>query len=390
MRLDGERMLFGKKDIARFACISVIVLCAVLVCGMFLNYYLDIRAIEPQIVSPLARIFYDAQCSTAIVVCAVSGGCLLLTSLVMLLFFIKYFIDTHKPQLGVLKAMGYPSIRIAKRFWVFGLSVLLGAVLGLCGAYALMPEFYRLQNADKLLPDIPIGFHPGVMVGFTLVPAAAFAALAVLYACKKLEQPVLLLLKDGARQQKASKKRNVSDDPAQSFLAAMRKNALRSKKSLAFFIWLSAFCFSSMTQMSFSMRELSSEMMGAMMLLIGLTLACVTLFLAIATVVRGSAKPIAMMRVLGYSRGECASSTLGAYRPIAYAGFAVGTVYQYALLRVMVDIVFRDVAGVPAYSFDTPMMFLSLGCFAAAYELVMYACARRIGKAPLKQVMLEE
>lgn len=383
-------MLFGKMDIARFACITVIVLCAVLVCGMFLNYYLDIRAIEAQVISPPARMYYDAQCSTAIVVCAVSGGCLLLTSLVMLLFFIKYYVDTHKPQLGILKAMGYSSIRIAKRFWVFGLSVLVGSVLGLCGAYALMPEFYRLQNADKILPDISIGMHPSVIVGFTLVPTAFFAALAVLYACKKLEQPVLLLLKDGARQQKAPKKRTASDDPAQSFLAALRKSTLRSKKSLAFFIWFSAFCFSAMTQMSFSMRELATEMMGAMVLLIGMTLAIVTLFLAVTTVVRGNAKLIAMMRVLGYSRGECVSSTLGVYRAIAYFGFAVGTVYQYALLRVMVDIVFRDVADVPAYSFDTPMMFVSLGCFVVAYELVMYACARRIGKAPLKQVMMEE
>ena len=38
------------------------------------------------------------------------------------------------------------------------------------------------------------------------------------------------------------------------------------------------------------MKELSGVMMGAMMLLIGLVLACTTLFLAITTVIRGEYK----------------------------------------------------------------------------------------------------
>lgn len=52
-------------------------------------------------------IFYNAQVSTAKVVCLVSGGCLLITSVVMLIFYSKHYIDSHKKELGILKALGY-------------------------------------------------------------------------------------------------------------------------------------------------------------------------------------------------------------------------------------------------------------------------------------------
>ena len=87
-----------------------------------------------------------------------------------------------------------------------------------------------------------------------------------------------------------------------------------------------------MTQMSFSMKDLSSEMMGVMMLVIGLVLAFTTLFLAITTVINGNTKTIAMMRVFGYSQKECCRAILGGYRPLSYIGFIIGTVYQYGLL----------------------------------------------------------
>ena len=144
-----------------------------------------------------------------------------------------------------------------------------------------------------------------------------------------------------------------------------------------------------MTQMSAGMKDLGSVMMGAMMLLIGLVLACTTLFLAITTVINGNKKTIAMMRVFGYSQRECCQAILGGYRPVSYVGFALGTVYQYALLRIMVDLVFRDVEQIPVYRFDVPAMLLSLAAFIVIYELVMLLYSRRIGRISVKEIMLE-
>ena len=71
-------MLVGIKNVSKLIGISIIACCAVLVCTMFLNFYFDIRLIESEITSELSMFFYNAQVSTAKVVCLVSGGCLLL------------------------------------------------------------------------------------------------------------------------------------------------------------------------------------------------------------------------------------------------------------------------------------------------------------------------
>lgn len=382
-------MVVGIKDAAKLIGISIISCCAVLVCAMFLNFHADIVGIKDNITSEQAMVFYDAQVSTSRVVCAVSGGCLLITSVIMLIFYIKHYIDTHKKGLGILKALGYSNMRIAKNFCVFGLSVLIGAALGFGGAFLLMPTFYSLQNEDKILPEIPLRFHPELLVFLVILPTVVFAILSVCFAAHALKKPALALLKDSVRTSAKTHKTKAEKDTGGSFIGDLKKTTLKSRKSLVFFMVFASFCFSAMTQMSAAMRELSSFMMGAMILLIGLVLAFTTLFIAITTVIRGNTKTIAMMRVFGYSQKECCKALLGGYRPLGYIGFAVGTVYQYALLRIMVDIVFKDIEGVPEYKFDLPVMLLSLAVFIVFYEIVMYAYSERIKKISVKEIMLE-
>lgn len=382
-------MLVGIKNASKLVGISIIAGCAVLVCTMFFNFYLDVQAVEGEITSEPARIFYNAQVSTAKVVCLVTGGCLLITSLIMLMFYIKHYIDTHKKELGILKALGYSNLKIAKSFWVFGMSVLIGTAIGFGGAFAFMPGFYALQNEDKLLPEFAIRFHPTVFLYFVVLPTVGFSLLAIGYGWCKLKRPVLSLLKNDYRDLTKEKKRREDRHTGGSFLDDLRRNTLRDKKILVFFVIFASFCFSAMTQMSFSMKDLSSEMMGAMILMIGLTLAFTTLFLAITTVIHGNTKTIAMMRAFGYSQKECRGAILDGYRPMSYIGFAIGTVYQYVLLRLMVDIVFKDVAGVPDYQFDFPMMLISLAAFIVVYESLMYVYSEKIKKISVKEIMTE-
>ncbi len=390
MRSDGDNdMLIGIKDTAKLIGVSIISCCAVLVCTMFLNFYLDVQSIESEITSELSMIFYKAQVSTAKVVCLVSGGCLLITSVVMLMFYIKHYIDTHKKELGILKALGYSNLKVAKNFWVFGISAFVGTAIGFGGAFLIMPRFYALQNEDKMLPEIAIHFHPTIFLYFVILPAVGFSLLAIGYAWYKLKKPALSLLKNDFQISTKAKRYKEANSSERSFVGDLKRNTLRSKKTLTFFIIFASFCFSAMTQMSFSMKDLSSEMMGAMMLIIGLALAFTTLFLAITTVIKGNTKTIAMMRVFGYSQKECCKAILGGYRPMSYIGFAIGTVYQYALLRIMVDTVFKDVEGIPAYKFDFPVMLISLAVFIMIYEVLMLAYSERIKKISIKEIMIE-
>ena len=96
-----------------------------------------------------------------------------------------------------------------------------------------------------------------------------------------------------------------------------------------------------------------------------------------------------MMRVFGYDDTACSRYILGAYRPISYIGFAVGTLYQYGLLRLMVSVVFADVGNMPQYSFDFKALIVTLVLFVITYESVMYLYSRSIKRLSVKSVMLE-
>ena len=56
---------------------------------------------------------------------------------------------------------------------------------------------------------------------------------------------------------------------------------------------------------------------------------------------------------------------------------------------MMVDIVFRDIPGVPAYEFDVPVMLISLSAFLVIYELIMRIYSEKIRKISVKEIMLE-
>jgi len=371
---------------------TVISCCAVFVCTLFLNYHLDIAGLDSQITSEYARIFYQAQVLSGKVVCIVSGGCLLVTTMVMLGFYIRHYIEVHGRELGILKALGYSRMRIAGGFWVMGLGVLLGAGAGFLLSFAIMPYFYQVQNQEKVLPEYTVHFHPILAALLVLLPALFFSLLAMGYGYLRLGRPVLDLLKgrageSGKTQKDEESRKHSKPEKERSFLQEVRRSTVRSRSSLIFFIGFAAFCYASMMQMSFSMDELASRLMSVMVLTIGLILACVTLFLAITTVIHGNQKTIAMMRVFGYSFREMKGAVLGGYRPVAWIGFFLGTGYQYGLLKTVVTVVFEDVAGVPEYGFDVGAFVIALVSFGILYELIMAGYSGRIRKMPLKAIM---
>lgn len=378
-------MIIGIKDTAKLFAITVVTCCAVFVCALFLNYNLDIVGIKDEITTAQGIIMYDAQVATGKMVVGVSGGCLVVTTAVMLIFYVKLYIDSHGKELGILKALGYSNLNIARHFWVFGISVFLGSVLGYAGADAYMPTFYEVQNSEELLPQMTPQFHFYLVFSLLLFPAVFFMLVAVLYAYFKMKAPVISLLREMQKVKIKKVKDELKEYP---FLTDLRKSTLRSRKILVFFVGFSAFCFSAMTQMAMSMDDLASESFSWMILSIGLILAFMTLLMSLTSVIKANTKTIAMMKVFGYSRKEYSRSILGGYRPVSYIGFAIGTVYQYVLLRIAVDIVFADYENMPEYRFDFKALAISLVMFVISYELITYCYSRKIGKQSVKSIML--
>ena len=108
-------------------------------------------------------------------------------------------------------------------------------------------------------------------------------------------------------------------------------------------------------------------------------------------------KELGILKALSYSNikiskhdhSTCSRAILGGYRPFSYIGFAVGTIYQYVLLKIMVTVVFADVSPVPEYNFDFKALVITLPAFIIAYELIMYCYSLRIRKLPVKSIMIE-
>ena len=379
-------MVIGLKDTLKLLGISIVACCAIFVCTLFLSYNIDLKQIDGTMTSMEAIILYQAQVSMGKVTCAVTGGCLCATSAVMLLFYVKNYIDAHGKELGILKALGYSDRNIAKHFWIFGFCVLIGCLVGFLGATLYQPTFYAVQNAEGIFPDVPVHIHLDLFLLLVLLPAAAFALLSILYADLILKRPVLDLIREKREHRTKHKKK---DDSTLPFLQTLKRSTVRDKKLLVFFIAFSAFCFSAMTQMSMSMLDLSSESFAGMILSIGLILAFVTLFLSLSAVVKGNTKTIAMMRVFGYDERTCGRAILGGYRPFSYLGFALGTIYQYALLKLVLTFVFEGVDSIPEYHFDFKALGITLVLFLLTYELILLFYAKAIGKLSLKSVMAE-
>lgn len=380
-------MVISLKDSLKLFGMIIVSFCAVFVCTFFLNFYLDASKLDGTITDAATVILYDAQMATAKFTCAISGGFLALIAVIMLIFYIKLYIDGHSKQLGILKAMGYSNGKLAIRFAVFGLSVLLGTALGFGCGFAIMPTIYKAMTIEGL-PQIAITFHSGLLFALVIAPSAVFSALAIGYAYLALRRPVSEMLR--GKTETKIKSRKGKEDKERAFLVETLLKTICGRKSLAFFIAFACFCFSAMVQMSVSMLDLSSVGMGAIILVIGIVLAVTTLFMALVSLMNSNIKNISIMKAFGYSLKECSLTVLGGYHIFALIGFAVGTVYQYGLLKVMVNVVYKDVASVPEYSFDVPVFFITLAVFIVFYEAVMLLYTLKMNRISVKEVMEED
>ena len=384
-------MVIRPKDTLKLVGILIMCSCAVLICTLFLNYNMDLMRVKELITNSHIMVLYDNTLLSGKAISALAGGVLLLTTVVMLFFYIRHYIDVHKPELGILKAIGYSNMKIAKSFWIFGLSVFVGTSIGFASAFLVMPAFYKNMDHEGILPDIAIHFNPVLAIYLIILPTLGFSLLSVLYSYRKLLLPSLELIRGYIKTKPKKRAKQDKNHTEKSFLQEMRINTVRSRYSLVFFIVFSSLCYASITQMSLSVLGITGRMMAVMIFIIGIALSFTTLFLAITTVMKQNTKEIAIMRVFGYTDKECKVAILNGYRPIAYIGFFIGTVYEYMLLKAMFSVFYNQSAvEVPKHTFNMPEFIISFISFVFIYEIITRVYAAKIKKISLKEIMLSE
>ncbi len=384
-------MIIRLRDSLKLFGVVIMCACAVLPCALFINSNKDTVLIKDSISNPADMALYDALIASGNAIIAIAGGALTLTTVVMQFFYIKNYIDARSEEFGILKALGYSDFRIAKGFWVFGFSIFTGTCIGLIIAYGMMPAFYREMRDMKENPEFPeiiMHFYPELILILIVLPALVFMVTSVVYGMVKLKRPPLELIR-GSKKVKIRKINQ--NDKEQPFLKDLRQGTVKSRRSLVFFIGFASFCYSCMLQMSMSMGDFASEMMAVMILIIGIVLAFTVMFIAVSTVIKQNRKSIAMLRVFGYSGKECGYAVLDGYRIPSLIGFIIGTLYQFGLLTVMVDLFFDEKAAeILDYGFDIPGLIIAAVSFIVIYEIFMRAFSAGIKRVSLKEVMSEE
>jgi len=381
-------MVISIKNLRKLSVVSIISFCAVLVSTLFVNFYLDLQSIEVEKLSLPAKAYYDAQVLIAKFVSLVSGGVLSLLAVLLLFFYIKQFIDDHKEELGILKALGYQNVELAKHFWIFSCSVCLGALLGFASSFFFMKDFYDLRNQKDLLPNIEIHFHWQLFLAMVILPTILFALLGIGYALVKLKQPSLYLLKRLELAQVKQKHHKTKVN--RPFLQELGAVHFYKKKLLIFFVVFAAFSFAAMIQLSLGLNDFIDGTIQVMMMGIGVLLSLSILLLCLGTVVQENKASLALMKAFGYSQKECSQVILTRYRLVAYLGFVLGTAYQYGLMKILFKVIVKDAQGVPAYSFDVQLCIITFLAFAILYELLVTNYFKAIRRMTLKEIMLAE
>ena len=383
--------MFSIKDLYRLVVVSVISFCAVFVTNLFLNFYLDISLLDQTNWLPEIRAAYDAQVAISWLIASISGAVLSLTSMLLLFFYIRQFIDQHKPELGILKAMGYKNWEITRKFWIFSLPVGLGTGVGYLSSFAMMSHFYQLRNQSGDLTEITIRQHWPLFMFLVVLPTLAFSGLAILYASYYLRLPALDLLKRVSSSQKLPKrkaeKKIRKDRP---FLKDLSASLLWSRKLLIFFVIFGSMCFSAMIQLSFGMKELTDETIQIMMMSIGTVLSVAILYLSLGVLLQENQETLAIMKVFGYSKKDCHKSLFAPYRFLAFLGFVLGTGYQYGIMQLLLRLMEKSIAQKVDYNFDFGVCLMTLLVFVLVYEGFIYLSSRKIDQLTIKQVMLGE
>lgn len=378
------------KDVFKLIGVVIITFCAVFICTLFLNYNLDLKAIEHLLTEHQYNI-YKAKIIMGNAIAVACGGVLGATTVVILIFAIKHYIDTNKPNMGILKALGHSNLRIASSFYIFGVSVLLGTATAFVSAYAFMPVMYDALDSASELPNVIISFHTSLLFALVIIPSIFVAIISIIYAFIKLNHSPLQLI-NGIENIKVNKRiAKIQQGKTRdiSFLRELKTTTLFKNLVLLFFVGFAGFGFSAQIQMSFSMEKLNAGVLFTVILvIIGIILGLVTLLIALSSVVDSNKKYISLLKAYGYTSNECNSSLLGGYRISAYIGFAIGTIYQYVLIKQMVKIFSGTYDMNLEVSFNVSAFFITLMLFVAAYEIIMLFYQKYIEKISLREIMI--
>lgn len=183
-----------------------------------------------------------------------------LTVMVLLVTIIIQNINEAKSNMGVLKALGYSTLHIAKRYFLIGPFLFIGAVVGYLVSYAVSPLFINKINATFLVPNASLNFDLVQFILFTTIPALFFSVMAFGIAVFTLRKPPLEMIHN-AESVKLNflVKRIRKKSSTNPFKKAVFKAIVLNNILLVFLALLTGFMASANLQIAFSLQAMSDK-----------------------------------------------------------------------------------------------------------------------------------
>lgn len=191
-------------------------------------------------------------------ICLISALSFLgLTVMVLLITTVIQNITETKSTMGVLKALGYSRIQIAKRYFLIGPFVFIGTVVGYLVSYVVSPLFINRINATFLVPNVTQNFDLVQFIMFTAIPVLFFSIMAFGIAVFTLRKPPLEMIHN-AESVKLNflVKRIELTSP---FKKAVFKAIVLNNILLVFLALLTGFMASANLQIAFSLQTMSDK-----------------------------------------------------------------------------------------------------------------------------------
>ncbi len=250
-----------------------------------------------------------------------------------------------------------------------------------------MPKFYDSRNTDNILSELTINFHPKLLLIMVILPSLLYLVISIFYVLFNLNVPTIHLLKQINLTNKKIRKRRFRQ--YKNFFKELRATVLFSNKTLLFFVIFASLSFSSMIQMAFGMRDFVDGTIRIMMMIIGVILSLSILLISLEVIASSNIKNISILNIMGFSKSECSKIVLSGYRVVAYIGFAVGTVYQYFLIRALLKVLSKKLDSETTYNFDLISVIGSFIAFILIYEIFILYYSNNIKGLNVKKIMME-
>ncbi|MEI5993672.1 FtsX-like permease family protein [Candidatus Enterococcus mansonii] len=188
-------------------------------------------------------------------------------SLLLMIAFILIMVSTRKQvdhdivNIGVLKAMGYSSLEIVRKYFVTFFIVLIPAGIGYLVGNLLSSYYYEMMFHSLLLPRHEHGIRAMLLLLFVLLPSTCAGLFAAATCLLKIRKPALQLMK-GQVKTKISKrivKANVRIKE-NNFLLGLKRIVVRSSISTLFFVGFGGFALGVQSQFAYMTYFMTENM----------------------------------------------------------------------------------------------------------------------------------